>query len=165
MKTKPITAPGMTWIVISTFFKKYLSVLTPQLVSDINQATLQGVKKAQISIETLSELDARLAERKAEQQRLDRCAKMNNRGGELEKKGKIRQAIKVYEANIEGECYAACHSFDRLMVIYRKAKDYENEIRIIERALTVLCPRYPDLYSKYQERLMKAQTLQAKNGK
>ena len=160
-----LSAPGMKTIVIASFFKKYLSVLTPQLVSDINQATLQGVKKAQISIETLSELDARLAERKAEQQRLERCAKMNNRGREFEKQGKIRQAIKVYEANIEGECYAACHSFDRLMVIYRKAKDYENEIRVIERALAVICPHYPDLYSKYQERLLKAQLLQTKQGK
>ena len=156
------SASGMKTIIISSFFKKYASVLTPQLLSDITHATLQGVKKAQISMATLSELDVRLAERKAEQQRLARCAKMNNRGREFEKQGKIRQAIKVYEANIEEGCYPACHSFDRLMVIYRKAKDYENEIRVIERALAVICPRYPDLYSKYQERLLKAQLLQDK---
>lgn len=159
------STPGMTWIAISSFFKKYVSVLSPQLMRDINDATIKGVKKAQISKATIAELDARLAEKKAEDKRIRDCAKRNDRGRSLEKSGKIPQAIKVYEENIGEGCYPASYSFDRLMVLYRKAKDFDNEARIIERAIDVLGLRYPDLRSKYQERLMKVRTLQGKRDK
>lgn len=65
------------------------------------------------------------------------CANSNNRGIELEKAGRVADAIQVYEANIAGDCYPACHSFDRLMVLYRKQKDYANEIRVIGKAIEV----------------------------
>ena len=65
------------------------------------------------------------------------CAASNNRGIELEKSGRIDEAIRVYEANIAGDCYPACHSFDRLMVLYRKRKDYTNEIRVITKAIEI----------------------------
>lgn len=65
------------------------------------------------------------------------CATSNNLGIKLEKEGRITEAIRVYEANIAGECYPACHSFDRLMVLYRKQKDYASEIRVIKKAIEV----------------------------
>lgn len=68
---------------------------------------------------------------------LTACASLNNRGIELEKAGLIDEAIKVYEDNIKGDCYPATHSFERLMVLYRRRKDYSNEIRVIEKAVSV----------------------------
>lgn len=64
------------------------------------------------------------------------CAALNNIGIAKEKAGDIDGAIKVYEDNVAHE-YAATHSYDRLMVIYRKRKDYCNEIRIINKAIKV----------------------------
>ncbi len=65
------------------------------------------------------------------------CAASNNSGIELEKSDRIDEAIRVYEANIAGDCYPACHSFDRLMVLYRKRKDFTNEIRVITKAIEI----------------------------
>lgn len=65
------------------------------------------------------------------------CATSNNLGIKLEKEGRIAEAIQVYEANIAGDCYPATHSFDRLMILYRKQKDYASEIRVIKKAIEV----------------------------
>lgn len=90
---------------------------------------------------------------------LNKTAELNNRGIIYEKSGRISQAIKVYE-----ECaalgYDATHAYDRLMILYRKAKDYNNEIRIIKRALEIF--KYPTLAKKYKERLDKAIALSKK---
>lgn len=88
---------------------------------------------------------------KAEKDSLEKCAKRNNKGLEYEKDGKIKLVIKQYEANIS-DGYPAHHSYKRLMVIYHKQKDLENEIRVIKRALEVF-PNFPE----YQKRLDKLQ--------
>lgn len=67
---------------------------------------------------------------------LQNCADLNNRGIEYEKRGDVDHAISVYEENISMG-YAATHSYDRLMIIYRKRKDYGNEIRVISKAIKV----------------------------
>lgn len=104
----------------------------------------------------LSEVEYQLAQLKftgykAEKELLEKCVKRNNKGIEYEKAGKIKLAIKQYEANIS-DGYPAHHSYKRLMVIYHKQKDLENEIRVIRRALEVF-PNFPE----YQRRLDKLQ--------
>ncbi len=104
----------------------------------------------------LSEVEYQLAqlkftEYKAEKELLEKCVKRNNKGIEYEKEGKIKLAIKQYEANIL-DGYPAHHSYKRLMVIYHKQKDLENEIRVIKRALEVF-PNFPE----YQRRIDKLQ--------
>jgi tetratricopeptide (TPR) repeat protein len=75
---------------------------------------------------------------KEEQQRelLNKTVELNNTGKEYEKQGDIEKAIATYE-----ECvalgYPAIHSYERLMIIYRKTFDYDNEIRIIKLAIKV----------------------------
>ena len=54
----------------------------------------------------------------------------------LEKNGDIQKAIRIYEENIKKD-YADKSSFERLMIIYRKQKDYKNELRVIERGIDV----------------------------
>lgn len=48
----------------------------------------------------------------------------------LEKKGMLKEAAKTYEKLIKQEPYRESN-YNRLMMIYRKQKDYKNEIRII----------------------------------
>lgn len=57
-------------------------------------------------------------------------------GQSLEKEGMIDEAIAVYEKSILSKIPATV-PYDRLMVLYRKKKDYENEIRIIKEAISV----------------------------
>ena len=57
-------------------------------------------------------------------------------GIDLEKEGMINEAIAVYEKAIIPQL-PATHPYDRLMILYRKKKDYDNEVRIIKIAISV----------------------------
>lgn len=92
----------------------------------------------------------------------------NLKGKELEKEGDIEGAIALYEQNIS-EGFAGNHPYDRLAIIYRKKKDYSEEIRVLERAIYVFenyaSPDRPDVIPKlevFKERLQKAQHLNEK---
>lgn len=61
---------------------------------------------------------------------LNKTATLNNQGIALEKEGKVDDAIAVYEENVKLG-YRALHSYDRLIVLYHKNKDSDNEARII----------------------------------
>lgn len=92
-------------------------------------------------------------ERKLKEISMQKCVMLNNKGIELEKLGEIDAAISIYEQNIDGNCYPAFHSFDRLLVLYRKSKMYENEKRVCVKAIEVL--KHP----KYNQRLDKINAL------
>ncbi len=51
------------------------------------------------------------------------------------------------------------------MVLYRKRKEYNKELAVIEKALDVLCERYPDLKNKYENRKQKVNDLIEKQNK
>lgn len=104
----------------------------------------------------LDELENKKAEYKKRTEKLYKCAELNNKGIELEKQRNISKAIAIYEENIKGDCYPATHSFDRLLVLYRKAKDYENEKRIAIKAIKLFS------INKYKERLKKIELLISK---
>ena len=61
----------------------------------------------------------------------------NLKGIELEKKGKIDEAIELYEKNIEEE-FDGTHPYTRLAIIYRKKGLLKDEIRVLEKAKIVL---------------------------
>ena len=92
---------------------------------------------------------------------MNKCAALNNLGTKYEQEGNIALAISTYEENLSSS-FVACHSYDRLMILYRKQKDYINEIRVIQIALDVLCAKYPQLKDKYLKRLEKAKALKLK---
>ena len=46
----------------------------------------------------------------------------------------LQKAIKLYEQNIK-EDYADEFAFDRLMIIYRRQKEYEKELRVLSRGI------------------------------
>ena len=71
-------------------------------------------------------------------------------GEALEKKGNIEEAITAFEEAIKHKYFHCTTPFYRLMVLYRKRKDLENEIRVIKLALEI----FPN-EKKYHERLEK----------
>lgn len=91
-----------------------------------------------------------------QEQALFKCAELNNKGMAQEKSGNIDLAIETYEENIKGG-YPATHSYDRLMILYRKRKDYQNELRVIDAALEVFKREYDQ--EKYKQRKEKALAL------
>ena len=86
------------------------------------------------------------------------------KGQEYERDGDIEEAIQIYESLIKNHCDAQL-SYDRLCIIYRKQKDFYNEERVLNTAIS----RYTKLSSKgydwcidavakYKERLNKLHT-------
>ncbi len=100
-----------------------------------------------------------LEARQLEEERLLSTARRNNEGMEHEKSGRIDDAIAVYEENIKVG-YPASHSYERLMILYRKRKEYAQEIRVILRAIEVFSSAgATDLLVKFNDRLEKATEL------
>lgn len=73
---------------------------------------------------------------KIEEKIFDQMVDNNLKGIELEKKGNIDEAIKLYEFNIKHD-FDGNHPYDRLAIIYRKQEDYNNEIRVLNHAVNV----------------------------
>ena len=116
---------------------------------DIYYRTSDALDYIEISQEELDWLDEELDRYTKHNEAMNLCAKLNNEGIALEKEGNIEEAIKVYEQNLDTPFYAT-HSYERLMILYRKKKDYYNERRVAELAVQ----RFPK-EKKYKERLMK----------
>jgi hypothetical protein len=62
---------------------------------------------------------------------------------EAEENGDINKAARFYEQNIK-EDYADKFAFERLMIIYRKEKEYKNELRVIKRGIEVFQQNFKD---------------------
>lgn len=106
----------------------------------------------------LEEMENNRIARIEKDKQLANCAELNNKGIAYEKSGNIDAAIRVYEQNIASNSpYPATHSFERLMILYRKRSDYINEIRVIKKAIRI----FPNEV-KFQERLKKAEFLNNK---
>ena len=84
--------------------------------------------------------------------KLPKATETNNLGISLERDGRYQEAIEAYERNITDDAYLTRHPYDRLAVLYRRAKDYDNEIRV----LTLAFERTGD--KRYLARLDRAQT-------
>lgn len=120
----------------SNFYKKNIHFFGEDLLKKSWIAQLEGINEIRIKY---SEYD-KIIKRKEENEKfnfiINETARLNNLGIMLEKKGEIDTAISVYEENIKIG-YPATHSYDRLMIIYHKLKQYKNEKRVIEIALRV----------------------------
>lgn len=93
----------------------------------------------------------------------------NLEGQKLEKMGLIEKAIEYYLANVNDQ-FDGNHPYDRLTTIYRKRKQYDKEIEILEKAIWVFenkvykkrGDRLPKL-EKFKIRLKKAMQLRDSN--
>ena len=86
--------------------------------------------------------------------------KRNLMGSELEKRGMLEEAIKLYEQNVK-ENFGGSHPYSRLATIYRKRGQLDDEIRILEKAVQIYKNDGPKL-QKFKERLQKARELKSK---
>jgi len=66
----------------------------------------------------------------------EKSVENNLTGRELEKSGKIDEAIELYERNVSNR-FEGNYPYDRLAIIYRKRRDYDNEIRVLRTAVEV----------------------------
>ncbi|GED16765.1 hypothetical protein AM501_26890 [Aneurinibacillus migulanus] len=93
----------------------------------------------------------------------------DNEAISLERVGDMQKAIEIYEHLIEVG-YDGPHPYQRLAIIYRKQKQFKDEIRVLERAVfvyeNIVChkrvDRIPKL-NKFKERLVKVRALANKN--
>lgn len=60
----------------------------------------------------------------------------NSEARMAEQEGNLNRALKLYEKNIKEE-YADEFAFERLMIIYRRQKEYKDELRVINRGIKV----------------------------
>ena len=67
---------------------------------------------------------------------LDSQVQRNSMGKQLEKDGKILEAMVLYEANIY-ENFEGNFPYRRLAILYRKKKLWAEEIRVLEKAVFV----------------------------
>lgn len=116
---------------VDNFSEKYLSVTDIALAKNITKAILSGAKYILVDLSLINELDRKLADQKRTEAILQKTAHLNNIGIEAEKEGRIADAIEAYEENI-ATGQRALHAYDRLRILYHRAKDYNNEIRVIE---------------------------------
>ena len=72
----------------------------------------------------------------AEANYFEECSRLIGLGINLEKEGMIDEAINVYEKSIVPQLPAK-HPYERLAILYRKRKDYVNEIRVLTTAISV----------------------------
>lgn len=101
-----------------------------------NRASWNGYNNIVVSVADYEEAEAYKAEAERRERLLYTTAELNNKGLELEKRGEVPAAIATYEECIKLR-YPAFHAYWRLCVLYRKAKDKENELRVIRVALDV----------------------------
>ena len=60
----------------------------------------------------------------------------------LERKGKVKQAVELYEQNVE-ERFMGNRPYDRLAAIYRKQERPAEEARVLQRAIDVFTHDVP----------------------
>jgi hypothetical protein len=67
----------------------------------------------------------------------------NKTAREAEGDDDLNKAIRFYEQNIR-EDHADKFAFERLMIIYRKHKEYKNELRVIKRGIEVFQKKFKE---------------------
>lgn len=106
-------------------------------------------EKVIIEKDYLEKLEKKYRPIKQREERLFRVCALNNEGMKLEKQGKIAEAVEVYEECIKIPVQAR-HAYDRLLVLYNKAKEYKKELRVCKKAIKMFKGE-----TKYEGRLLK----------
>ena len=123
-----------TRAIDKAFNTHFISVYTENMGSDMLSVDSGLYRRAKQKYEARMKHEERLAE----------TARLNNIGIACEKAGDIDGAIAAYE-----ECaklqYPAEHCYERLRILYKKRKDFEN----MERAISLRQSAYYDEWEEY----------------
>lgn len=87
----------------------------------------------------------------------DIIVERNLKGRELEKRGDIEEAIRLYEQNVVDKADTP-FPYNRLAIIYRKQKRLDDEIRVLEKAIKAY--KEVEQNKKWREQLLKAREKQ-----
>lgn len=129
MKIK-ITLEEFQNLLIKSRCKEFKDTYQRSFYRDI---MFNGIPKfVEVDDDILKIAREKLRIRNMENEILSKTAELNNIGINCEKKGDINGAIEAYEENIKIG-YQATHAYDRLRIIYRKIRDWDNMDRVIKR--------------------------------
>lgn len=136
-KETPIP-PEHERVDINAFFNKYTSVMSVPggLFRELQRKRIAGFTYADIPIKRLREIESCYKTSIDSDRMIAQIAALNNDGIEYEKAGNIDAAIAAYQQNVSSGAVAT-HSYERLMIIYRKRQEYDKEIDVIEKAIDV----------------------------
>lgn len=137
--------------------QQYFPIMDSKISADyFAEHLLDESKWFTVRTTVLKEWEKKLAAYKNDEKNLHQTATNNNEGIAFEKQGDIASAIEIYENNLRIG-YLASHSYNRLMIIYHREKRYEDEVRVIKKAIEVFSSdsRYNKDVAKWQERLNK----------
>ena len=148
----------MSWNPTLEELRKFISILTNRQYDKMEDAILSGKTTVSYTEEERSVMERKLKTKIEAEEKLYKTAQLNNAGIEAEKNGNVSLAISIYEENIKGESPAS-HSYDRLLILYRKDKRYDDELRIIKVAIKVFTGI---VKNKFQERGQKVLQLKGK---
>src|SRR5215218_2411114 len=118
------------------FLQKYHGLLPEHIFSGVEDVVLGLRRSTEIPDKEIEKWDSEVKKRKEKEQLLARTAQRNNAGIKAEERGQIQTAIKYYEENIT-QGYPSTLSFERLLKLYRKSKDYDDEMRVINCGLEI----------------------------
>lgn len=120
---------------IETFKDKYKESVPFELSLDMTEASIDGKTTFAIKKSIYDEIVLAHEANERFNKLLGAAVANNNDGIALEKAGDIAGAIEKFEQNILPDTYFTLHPYHRLCVLYRRAGDYDNEIRVIETCL------------------------------
>lgn len=123
-----------------SFFEQYKYGMISSAVGEAvmerrTDACIDGKKKFIVYDDEMDVILKNMHEYLEFERKLGAAVDNNNDGIALEKAGDIAGAIEKFEQNILPDTYFTLHPYRRLCVLYRRAGDYDNEIRVIETCL------------------------------
>lgn len=129
---------GYKRVNIDSFLDKYIkgASIPYDLLQELQRRSIDGYTYADIPISRIEEVERNRQDAIDREQRLARIASLNNEGIAYEKAGNIEAAIEAYRQNVSNSVVAS-HPYERLMIIYRKRKEYDKEIEVIKKAIEV----------------------------
>lgn len=162
----PNVPPNHIMLSLGEFYAKYGKY--PHCVpKDINKmitkATLSGEQYIVVSSSDVESIEQNVKNYKAAEYHLHICCARNNNGIACEKGGDIDGAIRNYEENIEDNT-TTLHPYERLMVLYRRRQDYDNELRVIDCSIELFeqLAGYDKYVEKWKARREKTLNLKSK---
>ena len=154
-------------IDIASFLRKYTGFIPEQTFIEILKKQLNGESSCSITEDAYNDTLRKLREHKQWEAEWSEVSYYQNLGMDYERKKDLENAVQSYEKAITlGESSqkvkinAYLHSVERLAIVYRKLKRYDDEVRVILIGL-----RYQDVnpsdnyYVRLRNRLLKAESL------
>ena len=130
----------MFWKKKTKTYEEELAAARKEYATLVERKLKAGVPRQHIWNELMSlklkDLASLTARAEAEHAVATVMVDRNLRGKELEAKGKLDQAIPLYEANLVDR-FVGTHPYERLRIIYTARKDYPNAIRVCETHMAV----------------------------